>query len=496
MTAQLEIAPVHVVGRYALYDQIATGGMATVHIGRLHGAVGFARTVAIKRLYPPYARNAEFVSMFVDEARLAARIRHPNVVQTIDVVTAEGELFLVMEFVQGEAVSRLMRLARSRKQAVPHRVAAAIVAWALHGLHAAHETKDEHGRSLSLVHRDVSPQNIIVGIDGLSRVLDFGIARASGRVHTSQAGKVKGKLSYLSPEQIESREVTRRADVYGASVVLWELLSGRRLFHADSHTALVARVLHDEVPPPSSVNQAIPAAYDVVVMKGLARDPAERYATAREMARALEACDGVESLAGVSAWIEDIAGEVLNERAERVARVERATEFGEVSELRDMVNELASGTNPAILRARRLQNEQAESANQALPSAPVPSVASTPAAEAAPRVSSRRRMAFALVTLAVAVAAVVWHFARGEPPIAAAPTVAPVAKPPLTERAPTPAAQPEPSPTAATEESASPVALPSTTTPASARSSAPRHRASGESTTKKASPFKGLGGRL
>ncbi len=485
MTAQLEIAPVHVVGRYALYDQIATGGMATVHIGRLHGAVGFARTVAVKRLYPPYARDADFVSMFVDEARLAARIHHPNVVQTIDVVAAEGELFLVMEFIQGEAVSRLMRLSRAQKQAVPHRVAAAIVAGALHGLHAAHETKDEHGRSLGLVHRDVSPQNIIVGIDGLSRVLDFGIARAAGRVHTSQAGKVKGKLSYLSPEQIESREVTRRADVYAASVVLWELLGGRRLFHAESHTALVARVLHDEVPPPSSVNPSIPAAYDAVVMKGLARDPAERFATAREMARALEACDGVESLAGVGAWLEEVAGQALNERAERVARVERATEFGEISELRDMVSELASGTNPGFVRVRRSAPEQQVEITGA----------SQPSAEALPSRAAPKAIAIALVALATALAIVVWRLTSDEQPALAATAVAPAAKVPIAESAAKPWPAPEqPAPTAT--ENASAAAVPSTTEPVPSRSSAAPRRSSGESSAKKASPFRGLGGRL
>ena len=292
MAAEFQIAPVHIVGRYALYDEIATGGMATVHFGRLRGAAGFARTVAIKRLHPQFARNAEFVSMFVDEARLAARIRHPNVVQTIDVVTADGELFLVMEYVQGESLSRLMRLLNTQKQRMPPRVVAGIMAGALGGLHAAHETRDEHGNELGLVHRDVSPQNILVGVDGLARVLDFGIARARGRVHTSQVGKLKGKLAYMSPEQVDNGAVTRQADIFSASIVLWELLTGRRLFHADNSGAVIAKILSGKVPPPSAVTGGVPPLYDAVVMKGLAHDPPiairrrERWRTRSRLAEA------------------------------------------------------------------------------------------------------------------------------------------------------------------------------------------------------------------
>src|SRR4051794_29784074 len=192
-------SPLH-VGRYALYGEIASGGMATVHFGRLLGPVGFSRTVAVKRLHAHLAKDPEFVSMFLDEARLAARVRHPNVVPTLDVVAAQGELFLVMEYVQGESFARLLHVTKSNGQRIPRDIVCAVLASVLHGLHAAHEAKSERGEALGIVHRDVSPQNILVGVDGIARVLDFGIAKAAGRAQVTREGQVRGKMAYIAPE--------------------------------------------------------------------------------------------------------------------------------------------------------------------------------------------------------------------------------------------------------------------------------------------------------
>src|SRR5690349_8197951 len=170
--------PLRVVGRYALYGKLATGGMATVHFGRLLGPVGFSRTVAIKRLHPEFAKDPEFVAMFLDEARLAARIQHPNVVATLAVVAMAEELFLVMDYVRGESFSRVLRTARRKGLELPEGFIGSVVAGMLHGLHAAHEATDERGEPLQVVHRDVSPQNVLVGVDGVPRVLDFGVAKA------------------------------------------------------------------------------------------------------------------------------------------------------------------------------------------------------------------------------------------------------------------------------------------------------------------------------
>ena len=216
------------IGRYGIYGKIASGGMASVHFGRLLGAVGFSRTVAIKRLHPHLAEDPEFLATMIDEARMAARIHHPNVVPTLDVVSADGELLVVMEYVRGESLSRLLRAEVGSGRRVPLPIASAIVIGALHGLHAAHEATSDRGTPLGIVHRDVSPQNLLVGIDGLARVIDFGVAKAAGRLQTTRDGVLKGKMAYMAPEQLAGREAPRAADVYGMGVVLWETLAGTR----------------------------------------------------------------------------------------------------------------------------------------------------------------------------------------------------------------------------------------------------------------------------
>ncbi|WP_437492328.1 protein kinase [Sorangium sp. So ce1014] len=307
--------------RYTLHGVIASGGMASVHFGRLVGAHGFARTVAIKRLHPQFARDPEFSSMLLDEARLAVRIRHPNVVTTLDSVQADGELFVVMEYIAGEALSSLLREAGRRGVQVPRPVGSAIIAGALAGLHAAHEATDEGGAALQIVHRDVSPQNILVGEDGISRVLDFGIARAAVRSQVSRAGQLKGKLCYMAPEQLRGAPLTRRADIYAASVVLWEVLTGRRLFTGECDAEIFGRVLEGVVQPPSAYGD-VPKALDAVVLRGLDKDPERRYATALEMAATLEEVLPPASARVVGAWVEATAGTLLEARAKSLAAIE------------------------------------------------------------------------------------------------------------------------------------------------------------------------------
>ncbi|WP_437900505.1 serine/threonine-protein kinase [Sorangium sp. So ce124] len=307
--------------RYTLHGVIASGGMASVHFGRLVGAHGFARTVAIKRLHPQFARDPEFSSMLLDEARLAVRIRHPNVVTTLDSVQADDELFVVMEYIAGESLSSLLREAGRRGAQVPQPIGSAIIAGALAGLHAAHEATDEEGAALQIVHRDVSPQNILVGEDGIARVLDFGIARAAVRSQVSRVGQLKGKLSYMAPEQLRGAPLTRRADIYAASVVLWEVLTGRRLFTGECDAEIFGRILEGVVQPPSAYGD-VPKALDEVVLRGLDRDPSRRYATALEMAAALEEALPPASPRAVGAWVEATAGTLLEARAKSLAAIE------------------------------------------------------------------------------------------------------------------------------------------------------------------------------
>jgi serine/threonine-protein kinase len=317
-------SPFRILGRYALYAEMASGGMATIHYGRLMGPVGFSRTVAIKRLHPQFAKEPDFVSMFLDEARLAARIRHPNVVPTLDVVATEGELFLVMDYVQGESVGRLIRLSNESQRRIPPPIAVAIAVGALHGLHAAHEATSERGDALSLVHRDVSPQNILVGIDGVPRVLDFGIAKAAGALHTSRDGQLKGKLAYMAPEQLRGK-VSRATDIFALGVVLWEMLVGRRLFSADGEAELFGIVLEAKAERPSRYAPGIPAELEAHLLRALDPDPAKRFATAREMARAIEKSVPLVSASDVGEWVADVAEKALAERAQRIAGIENSS---------------------------------------------------------------------------------------------------------------------------------------------------------------------------
>ncbi len=311
------------VGRYLLCDEIASGGMATVHLGCLVGAGGFTRSVAIKRLFPQFARDPEFVAMFLDEARLAARVFHPNVISIVDVVEDGPDLFLVMDYVRGAPLSLLNRRARERNAPAPPAVAARILCSALSGLHAAHEAVDTEGARLEIVHRDVSPQNILVGADGVARVFDFGIAKAAGRLQTTRAGQVKGKLAYMAPEQISDDNVCRLADVYAAAVVYWETLTGRRLFHSADERTTLSKVLTAPVPAPSSFVRGLSPALDGVVLRGLARDPSHRYPTAYEMVREISKYSRIASSSEVGEWVASLAKDDLARCDQLATAIER-----------------------------------------------------------------------------------------------------------------------------------------------------------------------------
>lgn len=318
--------PVQVLGRYALHGEIASGGMGTVHWGRLLGPVGFSRVVAIKRLHPQYAKDPDFSAMFLDEARVSARVQHPNVVGTLDVVALEDELFIVMEYVEGESLARLLGAHEERGELIPPRIVGSIVTHLLYGLHAAHEAKSESGDPLGIIHRDVSPQNVLVGVDGAARILDFGVAKAAGRLRTTRDGELKGKLGYMPVEQITGRPVDRRVDVYAASVVLWESLTGRRMLDGDTDTVVFYQAMSTTPPAPSTLVPSIPPEVDAVVMKGLARDPESRWQTAFDMAVALEETLGCDSPRRVGALVRHVAADDLREKAARVHAIESGTE--------------------------------------------------------------------------------------------------------------------------------------------------------------------------
>lgn len=340
-----------VIGRYAIHGEIASGGMATVHLGRLLGEAGFSRTVAIKRLHEHFAKDPDFVAMFLDEARLASRVRHPNVVSILDVVVLGTEIFLVMDYVQGESLSRLARTARTSDKRIPPKIALSVVVGALHGLHAAHEAKSESGKLLGIVHRDVSPQNILVDVDGVARVIDFGVAKAAGRLQSTREGTLKGKLQYMPPEQIQGEETDRRSDIYAASVVLWELLANRRMFKGQQDVALMHeimdRVVNGKIEPPSQFSVGLPKSLDGIVLRGLAANPVDRWQSARDMAVAIEKALVVSSTREVGDWVRSEVGDELQRKAERIAEIESISTLSVRPELRSASDLVTSVQMPS-----------------------------------------------------------------------------------------------------------------------------------------------------
>jgi hypothetical protein len=314
--------------RYTIYGEIASGGMASVLYGRLTGPMGFARPVAIKRLHPHIARDPSVVSMFIDEARICARLSHANVVPILDVIEAPGELALVMEYVHGLTLDALLELIRERAELMPLNVAGALMLGVLHGLEAAHDARNEQGEPLHIVHRDVSPQNIMLGVDGIPRLFDFGIAKARGRVRSTPSGEIKGKLAYMAPEQLSAGPMDARVDIYAASVVLWEVLTGRMLFDGEHESSIVHSVMYSEVEGPRSLRADVSQALDRLVLQGLARDPALRFQSVREMARALERAVVPASQSELREWLDAFAGELLRARAEWLRALQRAAEPG------------------------------------------------------------------------------------------------------------------------------------------------------------------------
>jgi serine/threonine protein kinase len=304
--------------RFELIAELASGGMGTVFLARLGGAGGFQRLYAIKRLHEHLARHPEFIEMFFDEARLAARIHHPNVVPILEIGTTDAGHYLVMEYVEGDTAGHLFFAASQEGKKVPPRVAVRIVLDALAGLHAAHQGTDDDGNLLELVHRDVSPHNILVSVDGVSRLTDFGIARAASRLAVTRTGQLKGKIAYMAPEQARSEKIDRRADVFAMGICLWEMLVGHRLFKADADGDTLNRLLYEPIPRADEANPEVPHELAEVCARALLRDLSKRYPTAAEFSDALEtAANSIDALAShreVAACVKEVLGTDLSER--------------------------------------------------------------------------------------------------------------------------------------------------------------------------------------
>ncbi len=317
--------------------------MATVYVARQIGAAGFERLVVVKRVHRHLLENASFTDMFLDEARVASMIHHPNVVPVVDVVEAEGELFLVMNYIDSATVAKLRHAAGKAKQRIPPAIAARIVGDALAGLHAAHEAVDMQGAPLDVVHRDVSPQNIIVGADGVGRLIDFGIAKAQRRITETQTGSLKGKYGYMSPEQSQGKDLDRRSDVFAMGVVLYEMLTNERLFASDNEFETIRRIHEAPITNPSIKVSTVPAALDAVVQKALSRPVDQRYANAAEFLDALTAAITPASHREVAAFMTTYVGAQLKERRETL----RALLAGELEPLGAVMPGALSSERPS-----------------------------------------------------------------------------------------------------------------------------------------------------
>lgn len=312
------------VGRYRLLTELGTGATAKVWLARVEGLGGFHRLFAVKMIHEHLAGETKFVDLFLNEARIASRIHHPNVVAISDVGLDGGSYYLSMDYVGGETLTRLLQATWNQGRPLPIDLTLQILLQCCEGLHAAHELKDREGRPLSVVHRDVAPQNVMVGYDGVVRLMDFGIAKAVDQLKTTRPGVWRGTLPYMAPEQIRALgPLDRRVDIFALGIVLWESTVGQRLFKAKRDLDTLTRVLELEIPKPSSVTRDYPSALEPIVLKALERDPERRYQTARALGDDLREVLAASGGRVAAAPVERLMKSVFAQRFEARSALER-----------------------------------------------------------------------------------------------------------------------------------------------------------------------------
>src|SRR4051812_14366186 len=309
-------------GKYSLVARLATGGMAEIFLARLSGVAGFEKLVCIKRILPHLARDKQFVAMFFDEARIAARISHPNVCQVFELGEIDGSYYIAMEYMEGVPLSCFRRRDYHDNPPDP-RLIAGIAIQACEGLHHAHQLKNSDGSVMELVHRDISPQNLFVTVDGVVKVLDFGIAKIQDATVRTSTGAVKGTYAYMAPEQLRGERVDRRVDVFALGIVMWETLTRRHLFKRETDYLTFAAITHDPIEDVGALRPDVPAALASVIMTALSRDREARFPTARMLGEAI--ASAVPPFAG-STISEQVARAFPDELGDQLAliRVARA----------------------------------------------------------------------------------------------------------------------------------------------------------------------------
>jgi serine/threonine protein kinase len=309
-------------GKYTLLAKLATGGMAEIFLARMKGVAGFEKQVVIKKILPQYADDEQFVAMFLDEARIAARINHPNVCQVYELGEVDNQYFLAMEYLEGVPLTTVLRRITKDGRMPDLRLVSALVVQACEGLHNAHELKDLDGQPIGVVHRDVSPQNLFVTVDGTVKVLDFGIAKAQGASAKTRTGTVKGKYAYMSPEQLRGEALDRRSDVFALGVVLFESVTGRRLFHRETDYLIFKAITDEPIPSVRELRQDLPPALAMTIHKALSRNRDERTATARQLgqgvAKSMEPYGGLLSQLAIAELIESTFAEDIAKAREKI----------------------------------------------------------------------------------------------------------------------------------------------------------------------------------
>src|SRR3954468_11819144 len=270
-------------GKYTLLERINVGGMAEVFKAKAFGVEGFERLVAVKRILPNIAEDEEFITMFIDEAKIAVQLQHANIAQIFDLGKVDDSYFIALEYVNGRDLRSIFDRMRSRGEALPIALACHVMMQVCEGLDYAHNKRDGQGRELHLIHRDISPQNVLIGYDGEVKLIDFGIAKAAGKASTTKAGILKGKFGYMSPEQVRGLPIDKRSDIFAVGIVLYELLTGERLFVGETDFSTLEKVRNVEIVPPSSYNNKIPQELERLMMKALARDTEDRYSNAIDL---------------------------------------------------------------------------------------------------------------------------------------------------------------------------------------------------------------------
>lgn len=465
MSTDIKLYPGMVLGRYELLLPIAQGGMATVWAARQKGSRGFQKTVAIKTMLPGLSDDPQFEEMFLDEAGLAAKIQHPNVAQILDLGEENEILYIVMEWVDGEALSVIASAAKKGGSTLPQTISLRIISQACAGLHAAHELKDENEQLVNLVHRDVSPQNILVTYDGIVKLVDFGVAKAVGRMSETHSGQLKGKVPYMSPEQARGGDLDRRTDIFALGIVLYKLTMGVHPFVGVDDLTTMRNIVSRPVLPPRVKDPSVSPELEQVILKCLDKDPEKRYQTMLELDRAIERILAKSGASLVDAEVGTFVRSLLGERGqkrrsaireavktadERAAGALTHDQVSDVS-ISGMTSGLRSGPPSSVMVPAPLSSTGRFSSDAALSGPPTAQLLA-PVELAAKRSRSGLLVVIAGALVAAGVSVFLLHFS-GREDASNSPGAAPAS--PVSTSAPSAAVEPSPA-TSASVAAASP----------------------------------------